>query len=1442
MGATLKKRLGVLLGTLVLLYLVLWKLVLPAGLQRAVPLVEQTAAEYLNGQLQMDAMEVSPDLTFTARNVRLDDASGKPVARIPALSLRLDPLKVLQGSSSVGMITRITLHQPELYLAQGEDQQWNVANLLKPSQSTSTDFKAPIMIEKGRVTLTVPYGSWQAGLDGRVDTSGNPLFGVDLTVTRSNQTLHVAGHLDTSRQGTLTVQTDFLALGEYAALAEQFLPLSSLGGAVEDATLTWTNNARGSQLSGQADLRQVGATYIYEGQPLALTADGHISFDNLRFTAQDLDVTVNGQKGRVQGRLDLTDSQAPRMEKLQVKLEDFDPSALPLDLPAEGKISGEAMVSGTLDDLTGTGTFTIPELTVQGYTATQVELPFTVRKHRVETDGARASIGGGTVTVKASFDWQEKEGEAELHSEGVDVGTFVPRLGSMTLDGTLYAIGTVQDGHLQVETVSSDLGLRWGDLSLQDIAMDGVLDGSHVTLKRIAADTPEGGGLVGSGSLQDGALSADVYLTKLPIDPLLAAAGQEGKGTLSLHLTLSGTMDNPQAMGAFSLEDGEILGEPIQEAHGVMGWQNRVARFSNVEVNLAQGRHILDGSVDLSGQEPVLDLQLLTIGVRLEPFSRFFNSPWPVTGNLTNTLTVKGPLSNPSFQGHVHAYDGSVNKFLVDEVDGDYSYDGTVLNLKDFKAQALTCQARFSGTVTRNGYLNIGIDARDINLLRLPWLKENVDLAGKVNFSGSITGAYSQPQFQGVLSSDSVLINEVEFTGLALSFQSQGGHVNTFQGTFQQKTGGDYALKATFDFDQKLFQWTVDVDRGNVRSLLKMAHQDLDIDGYLSGRIDANPYGRGTGMTITGKVEDGKVSGVPFSSADFDLYVHRGLWQIRKLQAQEAGGGLLAAQGSLDQFKRTVDLEVATNGANAKLLNVGLETPLDIAGKLNITAQLKGSLDNPSGNFSLELQDGSLSSMAFDHVYGMVTLRDGMFHVDQALVQKDVYKISAYGTFPLDLFRPVADRKNPHAHMNLEVRLDNGNLAILPTLTKWVQWADGPTSGKVMVTGTLEDYNLDGAIDLDGGTVKFRGLDNTLDNVKFHAAFAGKTLTLKEFSATTGKKGSITASGSYLLNDTSGKPYQVTMDIKDVELVSSSVKGKLNGHFALEHRENKPFLSGDIKVDKGYLGISSIPEFGQGGSDIGLDIHVDLGNNLHLYNAAFMDLWLKGQFHILGSTAYPQISGSIQVNRGSRLKYLGTPFNIGFGEIYWPQPGTFIPHVNMAAFTRLGQYAILAKASGPLSLDDIVIRLTSDPPQDENTLKRFLTLKTDDANLTGDAWKSLVDAGLQMTFLANVEDAIKEALGLDDLRIYSGTIQNMVSFSTTEIDKANEATGQDRRQYNVLMSRSIGRNLLLGYTTSFDGEKSNLYAGYRVGRKTYLGVSVDQDSNHWYGVQYRTRF
>ena len=165
MGTNRKKRLAVLAGVLVLLYLILWKVILPAGLERAIPLVEDTAGEYLNGQLQMETMEVGPDLTFTARNLRLADQGGKLVAEVPALSLHLDPLKLLTGSGTLGMVSRITLEGPRLFLVQDERQEWNIAHLLKESQSSSTEFKGMIVLKNGTVDLQLPYGNWQAGVD-----------------------------------------------------------------------------------------------------------------------------------------------------------------------------------------------------------------------------------------------------------------------------------------------------------------------------------------------------------------------------------------------------------------------------------------------------------------------------------------------------------------------------------------------------------------------------------------------------------------------------------------------------------------------------------------------------------------------------------------------------------------------------------------------------------------------------------------------------------------------------------------------------------------------------------------------------------------------------------------------------------------------------------------------------------------------------------------------------------------------------------------------------------------------------------------------------------------------------------------------------------------------------------------------------------------------------
>jgi translocation and assembly module TamB len=1434
-----KKRLPVFIFLMLVLYLFLWKAVLPTGLDKVRPFVEQTAETYLNGELHIGKIEASPDLCFTVRDGLLRDKNGQEVARIPALSISVNPLNLLRGSGALGMVTTITVKEPVISLVMDGQDRWNVENLLKKTESGNEDFKGKVLISDGTANIMTPYGQWQLGVDGTVDLARNPVYGLNFFLRNGKSVLSVSGAITGEGKGHMTAASDEVQVTEFAALAAHYLPISGLAGTVKEISISWDNNDEGSQLSGHASPEGLSLTYTYGGKDYPVTADGRIGFDNLDLAADRLSVTVCGQPAVVTGGLDLSDTDRPEARNLKIRLSSFDPSALPLDLPVSGAISGTILLNGNQDQLTADGTLTADALEAAGYSLSRVSVPFGASGHTAEINRASADFGGGRAFLSASYDWQSREVVVSAQADHVDLGTAVPRLGSLIADGTVYAAGSYQDGVLQMHSLSDELSLSWNGLTLQDIAFDAALQPEGITVTRLSAYTPQNGIVTGSGSVRNGALEGDFYVTDIPVQPFFRYLGQSGEGLLSAHVLLEGTTDNPQGSAAFSIRDGQYMGFIAQEAHGLAAWKDHVARFVNVEINPPKGRHHIDGTVNLTTSDPVLDLTLETTGVRMEPYSEALHSPLPVTGNLTNTVHLTGPLSNPKVSGHIRAYDGSVNKFLFDELSGDYTLQDGLLTLKNFQFHALTSTATFAGTIDRSGKMNIGIDAYHISLQRLPWLKDYVSLAGAVNFNGAVSGWISRPQFTGVLTSDSVIINGEEFTGLALSITSDNGKVNELEGSFQQKSGGDYFLTARFDFAQRLFQWKAEVERGNVRSLLKMGGIQADIDGYLSGTIVLNSEGRGTGMTIQGKVEDGKVSGVPFASADFDVFTKYGYWQIRKLEARESSGGFFAAKGEFDVRKRTLNLEAAANGITPKILTVAMDDPIEIGGSLNFAAQVKGSMDDPNGNFSLEVNSGSISGVRFDSLYGMATLRNGMFSLDQLLVQRDIYKLSAYGTVPLDLLRPRDKRKNPDARMNLEIRLDNANLDILPTMTKYVQWASGPLSGKVTVTGTLENYNLNGSVDLDGGTVKVRGMNNTFDNIKFHALFEGNQVNLKEFSTTVGDKGLITASGNYRLHG-GDKPYQMNLAIRNVVIDSNLLGGKINGDIAVTQKDAMPFVSGNVNLEDLYVGLTSVPDFGSGGSPIGMDLTIDLGEKIHLHTASFYDIWGNGKMHITGTTAYPVIDGAINLMKGT-LNYLNTTFRLGRSIVTWPRPGTFVPLLDMKAMTHLGQYTIFAKAQGPLSLDELQIKLSSDPPRDENTLKRFLTLKTDSTDMSNNDWMTLVDAGIQLSYLSDVEDAIKQALNLDELRVYSGSLQNGIGFSV-DVNRANQVIGEDRRQYNWLISRSFGGKLRLGYTASFDGEDTSIFAEYNLLRKVNLSISMDEEQNKWYGIQYHTRF
>lgn len=96
--------------------------------------------------------------------------------------------------------------------------------------------------------------------------------------------------------------------------------------------------------------------------------------------------------------------------------------------------------------------------------------------------------------------------------------------------------------------------------------------------------------------------------------------------------------------------------------------------------------------------------------------------------------------------------------------------------------------------------------------------------------------------------------------------------------------------------------------------------------------------------------------------------------------------------------------------ANPALVTALMADPTAVTGDLNMFVQLHGTLKDPEGNGSIEIKNGSVAGIGFDDFTAMLSLANDNLKIEQAMVSKDIYKASAYGDVPLDLFRSREQR------------------------------------------------------------------------------------------------------------------------------------------------------------------------------------------------------------------------------------------------------------------------------------------------------------------------------------------------------------------------------------------------------------------------------------------------
>ena len=95
----------------------------------------------------------------------------------------------------------------------------------------------------------------------------------------------------------------------------------------------------------------------------------------------------------------------------------------------------------------------------------------------------------------------------------------------------------------------------------------------------------EGGGtLAAKGRVaKDGALAVHGRMADFPIDSVLAAAGQDGRGLCSTGFDVGGTLDAPEFSGMVQLTQAEFMSQKLNEAHGIDVYKRQVGDAATSE-------------------------------------------------------------------------------------------------------------------------------------------------------------------------------------------------------------------------------------------------------------------------------------------------------------------------------------------------------------------------------------------------------------------------------------------------------------------------------------------------------------------------------------------------------------------------------------------------------------------------------------------------------------------------------------------------------------------------------------------------------------------------------------------------------------------------------------------------------------------------------------------
>lgn len=1435
-----------------------------AIIEKALATAEETATETLGVPVKIGSVELNEINFFdrnknsdiTVRDVEIFDKSDELIARVDTaeVSFKLFAL----SDDPIAALDEIKVDGATLNLKQRDDESWNVNDVKVESEGEST-FDAKVSLTRGTINATFD------GKDISIEEISAEADCADMNAIPAKVNAKTLG-ANVTASGTVSKVQQVINAEVDAINFDKILPflptdkipegVEILGGAAENFSIHVLH--RDDTLTYLGSTKVKGASVNVERTNVE-DINGTVTF-NEREIILDASATANGQYASASGKVRL-DTDEPFFD-IYAESDSFTPAAIISDIG----IDGAAAVRGHL-----VGTASNPQVDAEIYSdwlgydnlsAQNISTKLRYIGEMIYLTDTSANVFGGNVKGTAEIKTDDFSFNAHVKADGLDAATLCEFSGSSNLvSGKLFADVGINGNpddltQLKIYGNASASGLDLEGFLVNEANASFYFTDDDLTIDYLSANLPDNGTLGVEGTILDTTkCNLDFYGAHVDLSLLKRFNEQlDMSGLADFKGTVRGDTDNPNINLELSAIDrsedsehfvGKFFKQPFDSIQlAVSGSLDgiNIDKF-NLEKDGKLKWTVIEGKVSLTGEKNI-NLQIDTTAARAEDIAALVAPDQPITGNVFNTVKVTGTIDNPQVTGNIKFNRGSYRGILLNGMTGDYFLEGDILRLQDFEITSPMIDMVLNGTINKNTQvMNFVVQGKDINLERFKSkLPENYVAEGHTTFEGLIQGTPDVPIFDGELKSDKITLNSIDLSDVYGHITSNGA--NVYLDEFHFRDGAaNCQMQLSMNLDNEMVSGEIDVTNANLAKLFIIANQKNDVlDGTLNSKILVSGTFNKLAGSLTGDISKGTLAGYDIHDIDVDARLLNNILYVNRLEGKQGEKGTFNLKGSAN-LNGPLDLTLIAKDLELGMFSKAAGYDIDMAGTSNMVAKLSGSVDNPFGEL-VWTAAGRIKGSTFDLLHGHFLLKDWRVNVEELIIQRELggkkYGATVEGFIPLRALMAKTKENLPDdEQLNLNVSLDNADLSLLPVVSDMVAWGIGDLKGSVKITGTAAHPQVNGRIALYDGSVKIKGMKSLIEHINISTAFKGERFDIENFNGNIGS-GTFNLAGGFSFPGLNFTNYNFDFTADNLDIDSDFYDGLFNAKFNFSegyYFNNKlPKISGQIDLDKCRFSIPSLPDDDSPLPDIIIDVGLNLGDKVHFYSSRLYDMYLTGNVRFEGTTIHPKTSGVINVKRGGTLTYLESVFNIREGEAHFNQVDTFMPSLHFYAETKIDRTKIFLYVDGlPDKMD---FKLGSSPEMSQDEILKLLTLR-ESYSKGGENTLSATDAlaiGLQMTVIAEIEDALKRTLGIDQLSVSRG------SGSMFESHSQGEKSTDDEFDYNIKIGKYIGDKFMVRYTRGFGSHKVNRY-GIQYDFNDNMGLTVEREGKDYiFSIEARFKF